>query len=56
VTEEFSQWNDVPVSGLLDRCDEYLEKVTIYQNACKKLTREFKEFAAYNDLRNLLEN
>jgi len=46
VTEEFSQWNDVPVSGLLERTDEFLEKVNNYQNGCKKLTKEFKEFTA----------
>jgi len=28
VTEEFNDWNDVPVAGLLDRCDEFLDKVT----------------------------
>jgi hypothetical protein len=55
VTDEFDMWKDVPVVDLLERVDEFMDKVTVYQNNCKKLTKEFKEFAAYNDLKVLLE-
>jgi len=46
VTDEFDSWKDVLVVDLLDRVDEFVDKVGVYQNQCKKLTKEFKEFAA----------
>lgn len=41
---------------MLEVVDEYTDKLNQYQNQCKKLTKEFKNFTAYQSLKHLLES